>query len=116
MDLKSESLSKKIRIKITYFKLTILIALYYALVINIPFYVQLYDALERSNSMNIGLFLCMPIFIFLITNILFSLISWPYITKPLFIFLLLTSSIVSYVIYNYGISVDYGIIQNAFET
>ncbi|PJE54411.1 phosphoethanolamine transferase [Marinomonas sp. BSi20584] len=116
MDLKSESLSKKIRIKITYFKLTILIALYYALVINIPFYVQLYDALERSNSMNIGLFLCMPIFIFLITNVLFCLISWPYITKPLFIFLLLTSSIVSYVIYNYGISVDYGIIQNAFET
>tara|TARA_R110001606_G_scaffold122816_2_gene255899 strand:- start:16 stop:1494 length:1479 start_codon:yes stop_codon:yes gene_type:complete len=58
----------------------------------------------------------MPIFIFSITNILFSLISWPYIAKPIFIFLILTSSIVSYVIYNYGISVDYGMIQNAFET
>ncbi|MCW4628323.1 DUF1705 domain-containing protein [Marinomonas sp. KJ51-3] len=58
----------------------------------------------------------MPIFIFFITYILFSLISWPYITKPIFIVLLLTSSIVSYVIYNYGISVDYGMIQNAFET
>lgn len=112
MQLKSKSLSKKT----TYFQLSLLIAFYYALIINIPFYVKLYDILERSNSMNIGLFLSMPIFILAITNILFNLISWPYLAKPTFIFLILTSSIVSYVIYNFGISVDYGMIQNAFET
>ncbi|QUX91585.1 phosphoethanolamine transferase [Marinomonas sp. A3A] len=114
MNLKLESLSKIN--KKSYFQLSILIALYYALIINIPFYIKLYDILEKSNSMNIGLFLSMPIFIFAITNILFNLISWPYIAKPIFIFLILTSSIVSYVIYNYGISVDYGMIQNTFET
>lgn len=114
MNLKLESLSKIN--KTSYFQLSILIALYYALIINIPFYIKLYDILEKSNSMNIGLFLSMPIFIFAITNILFNLISWPYIAKPIFIFLILTSSIVSYVIYNYGISVDYGMIQNTFET
>lgn len=114
MNFKLESLSKIN--KTSYFQLSILIALYYALIINIPFYIKLYDILEKSNSMNIGLFLSMPIFIFAITNILFNLISWPYIAKPIFIFLILTSSIVSYVIYNYGIPVDYGMIQNTFET
>lgn len=114
MNLKLESLSRIN--KTSYFHLSILIALYYALIINVPFYIKLYDILEKSNSMNIGLFLSTPIFIFTITNVLFNLISWPYIAKPIFIFLILTSSIVSYVIYNYGISVDYGMIQNTFET
>jgi lipid A ethanolaminephosphotransferase len=114
MNLKLESFSRIN--KTSYFHLSILIALYYALIINVPFYIKLYDILEKSNSMNIGLFLSTPIFIFTITNVLFNLISWPYIAKPIFIFLILTSSIVSYVIYNYGISVDYGMIQNTFET
>ena len=86
MNFKLESLSKIN--KTSYFQLSILIALYYALIINIPFYIKLYDILEKSNSMNIGLFLSMPIFIFAITNILFNLISWPYIAKPIFIFLI----------------------------
>lgn len=113
MFFKSKSSSK---IKITYFNLAIITALFYALAVNIPFYMELYKILKQSNTLNIGLMISMPIFIFAITTILFNLISWPYITKPLFIFLLMTSSVVSYVSFNYGISVDYGMIQNTFET
>ncbi|EDP60527.1 phosphoethanolamine--lipid A transferase [Vibrio sp. AND4] len=95
---------------------TLLLALYFALVVNIPIYEQLVHIFSSLEQVKIGFIITIPIFFFAALNFLFNLFSWPWISKPFFILLLITSSMVSYAGYNYGILFDTGMITNIAET
>ncbi|WP_133011345.1 phosphoethanolamine transferase [Marinomonas flavescens] len=107
---------KKRKFQLSYTSLALIVAAYYAIVVNFPLYKSLYKILSGVETVHISFIISIPIFIFLLLSIIFNLFSWPYLAKPIFIFLLITSSLVSYAMLFYGISIDYGMIENAFET
>lgn len=92
------------------------LAVYYTFVVNIPVLTELYSILSRLESVKIGFVLSIPLFLLAAFNFIFNLFCWPFLTKPFFMLLLVTSSMVSYAAYNYGIFIDYGMVENVFET
>ncbi|GEM76184.1 phosphoethanolamine transferase [Vibrio sagamiensis] len=101
---------------LSYIAFTALLALYYTLVVNIPVYKELVQILSAIDTVKIGFVITIPIFFFATLNFLFNLFSWPWLAKPFFILLLITSSLVSYGGYNYGTLFDTGMITNIVET
>ncbi|MGR5133689.1 phosphoethanolamine transferase [Vibrio alfacsensis] len=101
---------------ISYVTFTLFLALYFALVVNIPVYKELIGILSNLDEVKIGFIITIPIFFFAALNFLFNLFSWPFVGKPFFIVLLIVSSMVSYASYNYGTLFDYGMIANIAET
>ncbi|WP_322804858.1 phosphoethanolamine--lipid A transferase [Vibrio alfacsensis] len=101
---------------ISYVTFTLLLALYFAIVVNVPIYKELVHILSSLEQVKIGFIITIPIFFFAALNFLFNLFSWPLFSKPFFILLLITSSMVSYASYNYGTLFDTNMIANIIET
>lgn len=101
---------------ISYTTFTLLIAIYFTAIINVPVYSELSTILSKIDGVKLGFVISIPLFFCATLNFLFNLFSWPYISKPFFIVLLVLSSIVSYSGYNYGTLFDYNMIQNIVET
>jgi lipid A ethanolaminephosphotransferase len=95
---------------------TLLLAAYYSLVINLPLYHDLKDIFNKLETVNTGFVISIPFFFFFSFTILFSIFSWPKITKVFFVILLISSGIVCYATYNYGIIFDLDMIRNLVET
>jgi len=104
------------RIELSYAGLALYLSAYYALVINFPIYVEFYKILSSLSDFSMMFAISIPLFLFSIFNIIFNILSWPFLARPIFIILVITSSLVSYALYNYGIYFDYGMIENTFET
>jgi len=100
----------------SYALFTLLLAGYFTFVINIPFYKELEVIFNRLDSVDLGFMVSIPILLWAILNFLFNVFSWPRLTKPFFIVLLVCSSIVSYAGYNYGAIFDQSMMANLFET
>ncbi len=100
---------------LSYSGLAFIIALYYALIINLPIYAELKTVFAHSHSVKMGFIISIPILFLAVFNLIFNLLSWPYITKPIFAILLISSSIVSYASFNYGTLFDRSMITNIFE-
>ncbi|WP_332419344.1 phosphoethanolamine--lipid A transferase [Vibrio metschnikovii] len=108
-----KSLLKK---QISYHTFTLFIALYFATIINLPVYKSLFTIINNLESVKIGFIISIPLFFLAVLNFLFQLFSWPWLSKPFFIILLLLSSLVSYAGYNYGTIFDTTMIANIIET
>lgn len=71
----------------------------------------------RFGSFNNLLFAAtMPVVIFCALNIIFSMLTIPYLRKPLMIVFLLGSAAANYFMYSYGVVIDGDMMQNAVET
>jgi lipid A ethanolaminephosphotransferase len=93
-----------------------IIAAFFALVVNVPVFDQLYTIFTKSEAVSPFFVASIPLFFFFALNFIFNLFDWPYFTKPFFILLLVVSSVVSYASYNYGIIFDDEMIRNIVET
>ncbi len=102
--------------QVSYVFFTLIIALYFALVINLPIYKDLASIFDQSESVKIGFIISIPIFFFAVFNFLFSFFSLPWLSKPFFILLLMLSTIVCYAGYNYGAIFDEDMIVNIVQT
>ncbi len=102
--------------EVSFISLPLILALYFALVVNFPILSELNSILSKLESVKIGFVLSIPLFFLAAFNFIFSLFSWPYFSRPFFTLLLIISSMVSYAMYNYGVIFDYGMIENIFET
>ncbi len=96
--------------------LTAWLALYFAIILNLPIYKELQHIFNQMESVKVGFVLSIPLFFFAVLNLLFNLFSWPYITKPFFILLLISSSLVSYAGFNYSTVFDADMITNIMQT
>ncbi|MCL1143796.1 phosphoethanolamine transferase [Shewanella gaetbuli] len=96
--------------------LPIVLALYYTLVVNLPMAREIVNIIQNLDAVKIVFVISIPLFFMAAFTFIFHLLNWPKLAKPIFVFLLLTSSLVSYAMFNYGIYVDYGMIENTFET
>ncbi|WP_261823844.1 phosphoethanolamine transferase [Vibrio neonatus] len=107
---------KVYKMKVSINQLPFILAVYYTVIINLPIAREIIHIIDGLESVKIGFIITIPFFFLAAFNFIFELFSWPKMAKPFFVFLLLTSSLVSYGMFNYGIYVDYGMIENLFET
>lgn len=101
---------------VTYVKLTAVLALYFALVLNAPIYKELHRLFAEMDSVKLGFILSIPLFFFAALNLIFNLLSWPFLTKPLFAALMILSALVSYAGYNYDTIFNVDMIANIMQT
>ncbi|OOF14191.1 MULTISPECIES: phosphoethanolamine transferase [unclassified Salinivibrio] len=109
-----KSYNNKSGISITMF--TALVAIYFSVVMNVTFYKELKSIFSSIEEVKAGFVISIPLFLFFALNIIFSLFSWPRITKPFFVILVILSSMVCYAEYNYGVMFDKDMITNIVET
>lgn len=102
--------------KLSYHTVTMLLAAYFALVLNLPIYKDLAGIFHKLEAVHTGFVISIPFFFFFALTIIFSFFSWPKITKVFFTLLIITSSIVCYATYNYGIIFDVDMIRNIIKT
>ncbi|OBU13859.1 phosphoethanolamine transferase EptA [Photobacterium aquimaris] len=94
----------------------LLVAVFFAAIQNIALWKHLSE-LFAENTTNDGVFIAtIPLFIIAALNIIFNLLLWPWLQRPLVAMLIFISSLVTYAMYSYGVYFDYGMIVNVFET
>lgn len=96
--------------------LTLLVAAYFVLALNLPFYAALREIFAGMDTVDTGFIISIPFALFFILTFVFSLFSWPYIGKPFFAILILVSSVVNYAGYNYKIIFDQDMLVNFMQT
>ncbi|WP_434763568.1 phosphoethanolamine transferase [Vibrio fortis] len=107
---------KKLHLHLSLNTLPFLLAIYYVVIVNVPLTRELFNLISASQSESTGFILSIPVFFFAAFLFIFHLFNWPKFARWFFIALLLSSSLVSYAMFNYGILVDYGMVENVFET
>ncbi len=96
--------------------LTILLTLYFSLVINIPFFAKVYKNIKDLDNISMIFIISIPVFLISIHLIIFNILTIKYITKPLFIILVLASAVFSYTTFYYGTVFDQDMITNFAQT
>ncbi|OLQ92445.1 phosphoethanolamine transferase [Vibrio panuliri] len=104
------------RLSFSYFSVTCLLAFYFAVVLNLPIYKELEHIFSQMETVKLGFIISIPIFFWAALNLIFTLFSWPYLTKPFFSILLILSALVSYAGFNYGTIFDTNMITNIMQT
>ncbi|WP_432463730.1 phosphoethanolamine transferase [Agarivorans sp. QJM3NY_33] len=104
------------RFALPYWLATLFIALYFAVVLNLPIYAKISEIFSHLEQVKLGFIISIPLFFVLALNLIFQLFSWPLLFKPFFILLILLSSIVSYSSFNYGTIFDQDMLVNILET
>jgi lipid A ethanolaminephosphotransferase len=106
--------TRNVRIKTSMAKFILVYSLYFGFILNTPITSRLIDITAGTDS---WLFVyTAPIILSAAFVIIFSLFAIPYLIKPLFIILALTSATASYATTKYGVIFDYSMIENIFET
>ncbi|MDW6004903.1 phosphoethanolamine transferase [Vibrio mangrovi] len=100
----------------SYTVITLILSAYFALFLNLPIYSALKTIFSKLEAVDTGFVISIPIFFFCAFNVIFSLFTWPKITKVFFSVLIIVSSIVCYASYNYGVIFDIDMIRNIVET
>lgn len=107
-------ITKRPQISIT--NLTLLVSMYVGIVLNLPFYLKVNDIVTNMPDIKIGMLISLPIFFVAAFSIILSLFSWHFMTKIVFIVVVVTSSLACFATLNYGTYFDYGMIENTFQT
>lgn len=96
--------------------ITFLLSLYLGTVVNLSLYSKLAAIFFTMENVNPLFIISIPFLLTFTLNFAISFINWKFILKPIFILLIITSSIVSYTMVKYGVVFDRDMFQNIFET
>ena len=96
--------------------LILLLAAYFAFILNIPFYKETWKVLLHLEQVKNGFIVSIPVFVFSVLTFIFSLFMVKGLSKIIFTVLIITSVLVSYAGWTYGTVFDYGMIQNTMQT
>ncbi|MCH4294451.1 phosphoethanolamine--lipid A transferase [Shewanella sp. 3B26] len=97
-------------------RFTFFVALYYALILNIPLYIRASEGLKALSYIDWLFVASLPVLLTCLLAFIFSLFSFKYLAKPFFMGLTLLSASVVYGMYKYGIVFDRAMMENIFET
>lgn len=104
----------KFRINISMTKFLLLYSLYFGFVLNTPITSRLIDITADTSS---WLFVyTAPVLLSCAFVIIFSLFTIPYLAKPFFITVVVSSAAACYATLKYGVLFDYTMIENVIET
>lgn len=95
---------------------TLAAALFFTLFQNALFLQRAWSYITFDSAHSVIFAASMPVVIFCALNIIFSVLTVPYLRKPLIIFFLLGSAAANYFMFSYGVVIDGNMMQNAFET
>lgn len=95
---------------------TFVAAVYFILILNMGFWEDVHQILNKEDSIKIGFAISLPVLLIAVLNIIFSFFTIKRFEKFFFSFVLLTSAIVNYATYHYGVYMDKHMIANVMET
>jgi lipid A ethanolaminephosphotransferase len=94
----------------------LLASLYFVIFLNDTLWTKIFIGFQKIDSFYSVFFFTVPVLLFSIFVILFSFVTIKYITKPLFIFLIISSAMVNYGSKTYGIMFNSDMMVNIFDT
>lgn len=91
-------------------------AVYFGTVLNAGFYRFVFDRLDFRFASDVLFFCSLPVFIIVPLLVFFSLVTLPYIAKPLTALLLCLSAAANYAMFCLGVVIDADMYRNVVET
>ena len=105
---------KKLRCHETTFNLVV--SLFFALVLNGLFLFRAWERIPYTSLHDYIFAASLPVVLTAAFGLIFNLVAWPYLRKPLLAVLILTSAAANYVMFSFGTVIDTNMVQNVFET
>ncbi|MBF7955425.1 phosphoethanolamine transferase [Rahnella victoriana] len=102
--------------KISYFKLTLLLSLYFTFVVNLPILLHFYRILHALPAYNLAFAMTIPVVLFAALNFVFTPFSFRPLLKPFFMIVLPVSALASFAMMTFQVVFDRGMIENILET
>lgn len=96
--------------------LVLVVALWMTLVMNAPFWRQVWTATGGLDNDNLFFLGTLPLLVVAFNFVVLCLLAWGRLSKVVLVVMLLLSASVSYFINNYGIMIDYSMLMNALQT
>jgi len=96
--------------------LCLLLSVYFVFFLNWQLNAEVAEIIAEASAVKTGFVISLPIFLICFFNILFNLLCWPGVARPVFSLLILVSAVLSYAAYNYGAIFDRNMIVNLVET
>ena len=90
--------------------------LYFEIALNLSLWRFVMANLEINSAMTLIFAVSLPVFLFIGLYLIFNILLWPYIYKPVLVAVIILSSLANYVMYQYGIFIDSDMMRNVFET
>ncbi|WP_414056834.1 phosphoethanolamine transferase EptA [Pantoea dispersa] len=94
----------------------LLAALFFAFVLNALFLLRAWEIIPYTRVHDYLFAASMPVVLAAAFYLLFSLLAWPWIRKPLLIVLILASAAANYFMHSFGTVIDTNMIENVFES
>lgn len=89
---------------------------YIVFILNLPFLIKTTEVITSLDDYNVFFLLSLPLFLLSVSVVLQSIFAFRWVTKPVLIFTVISSSLIFYGTTSYGIVFDYGMVQNTVET
>ena len=96
--------------------LTMLVALWLMLTMNLPFWHGVWQGVGGMSNDSPLFLLSLPLFVWIWLYVLLSMLAWGRLTKPVLALLVLVSAGASYFMNSYGIVIDYNMLTNMLQT
>ncbi|MDD2160644.1 phosphoethanolamine--lipid A transferase [Pseudomonas sp. MIL19] len=96
--------------------LTMLVALWLMLTMNLPFWHSVWQGVGGMSNDSPLFLLSLPLFVWIWLYVLLSLLTWGRLTKAVLALLVLVSAGASYFMSSYGIVIDYNMLTNMLQT
>ncbi|UYV55893.1 phosphoethanolamine transferase EptA [Pantoea dispersa] len=94
----------------------LLAALFFAFVLNALFLLRAWEIIPYTRVHDYLFAASMPVVLVAAFYLLFSLLAWPWLRKPLLIVLILASAAANYFMHSFGTVIDTNMIENVFES
>lgn len=94
----------------------LLAALFFAFVLNALFLLRAWEIIPYTRVHDYLFAASMPVVLVAAFYLIFSLLAWPWIRKPLLIVLILASAAANYFMHSFGTVIDTNMIENVFES
>lgn len=91
-------------------------ALFFAVVLNALFLLHAWEMIPYTRLHDYLFAASMPVVLIAAFYLLFSLLTWPYVRKPLLVVLILVSAAANYFMHSFGTVIDTNMIENVFES
>ncbi|NIG17535.1 phosphoethanolamine transferase EptA [Pantoea sp. Al-1710] len=91
-------------------------ALFFTLVLNALFLLRAWEIIPYDRLHDYLFAASIPVVLASAFYLIFSLLAWPYVRKPLLILLVLASAAANYFMHSFGTVIDTNMIENVFES
>ncbi|MDR1051085.1 MAG: phosphoethanolamine--lipid A transferase [Deltaproteobacteria bacterium] len=104
------------KLNLASWKISCFLALFFEVILNLSLWRFASGSITINSTKDLFFAMSLPLFIFIGLYLIFTILLWPYIYKPILTILIIVSSVANYVMFQYGIFLDTNMMRNLFET